>query len=240
MKAYIEIIAIICALYFLFDPSIARSQNIDNLNFEGLSPKAIELVEQKLKSVSSFDSLRTSIQEISEELLSNGYSYHQKEFELNGDANEIFSLYTSVSPSEIWSGPHNIFCFLFSREDQKFLTLNDQLPCIREGMQLFNVVDFLGPKFLFGMEIIKIDYDILRIEFAYLEGNISSGIQVLQFIQDGEHTIISHHSYYKSESNFRDQFIYPIFHDHVINEYHYRMEEFYNLSDRNIRYCSPY
>lgn len=117
MKAYLEIIAIICALYFLFYPSIARSQNIYNLNFEGLSPKAIELVEQKLKSVSSFDSLRTSIQEISEELLSNGYSYHQKEFELNGDANEIFSLYTSVSPSEIWSGPHNIFCFLFSRED---------------------------------------------------------------------------------------------------------------------------
>jgi hypothetical protein len=72
-----------------------------------------------------------------------------------------------------------------------------------------------------AFEIIAIDVLNREIIFSYVEGGKSQGEQSIQFIdtKDG-YTEIIHSTLFKSDSKFRDKFLYPKFHIKAINEFH--------------------
>jgi len=57
------------------------------------------------------------------------------------------------------------------------------------------------------------------IEFCYSKDNISQGIQRLLFAKEGDGTLITHRTWYKSSRGLRDKF-YPIYHSKCLNEFH--------------------
>jgi hypothetical protein len=72
-----------------------------------------------------------------------------------------------------------------------------------------------------GLEIISVDSVNRCIKFSYVKGNKSEGEQVIQFVSTEKgFTRIIHHTDFKSNSKFRDKYLYPYFHRLAINEFH--------------------
>jgi hypothetical protein len=101
---------------------------------------------------------------------------------------------------------------------------------------------FLKLKLMLGIfnipvafEIITVDEDNKIIEFSYIEGNKSIGVQQVKFIDHGDdQTEIIHTSYYKSDSHFRDKWMYPHFHKIIINDFHRNMRRLLDLKRQSI------
>ena len=60
---------------------------------------------------------------------------------------------------------------------------------------------------------------------TYGMNNTSHGKQTIQFIADGDKTIIKHTAYFKSKSTFRDKYLYPKFHVKFIDEFHANIQK---------------
>jgi len=140
---------------------------------------------------------------------------------------DVWNAYVQMAPSQIWQGPIVNFVVAIDRETQAVHYFDDHdVPYFKIGMMILNYLNFFGHYILVGHEVTAIDHLNKRIELAYLEGNTSSGKQILEFKQKGKRTIIKHISIYKSSSRFRDRFLYPIFHRLTANEYHHNMRGF--------------
>jgi hypothetical protein len=104
-------------------------------------------------------------------------------------------------------------------------------------------VYFLNLKILKGIcnipvafEIITVDTTEKIIEFSYIEGNKSSGVQQIKFCDFGnDSTQIIHTSYFKSDSDFRDKRLYPFFHKKIVNDFHRNMRKLLQLEKLNIK-----
>jgi hypothetical protein len=94
-------------------------------------------------------------------------------------------------------------------------------------------VYFLNLKIAHGLcnipvafEIINIDTEKKIIEFSYIEGNKSMGVQRIKFKELDDNQIrIKHVSYFKSDSNSRDKILYPFFHKKIVNDFHRNMRK---------------
>jgi hypothetical protein len=77
-----------------------------------------------------------------------------------------------------------------------------------------------------GLEIVNIDSTNKSITFSYLKGGKSRGEQTIYFVPTRKgHTEIIHQTAFKSNSFFRDRFLYPYFHRIAINEFHRNMKK---------------
>lgn len=156
------------------------------------------------------------------------YRKNEMTFLLKGDFTEIFEGYISADPSKSWNGRKISFGLLLLKFPGMIFYDHDQIKGIDLGQ-----IYFLNLKLLYGIyglpvafEIIKVDEENKIIEFSYLEGNKSVGLQQVKFIDMGdERTEIIHTSYYKSESRFRDKWMYPHFHKIIINDFHRNMRK---------------
>ena len=62
------------------------------------------------------------------------------------------------------------------------------------------------------------------IHLSYIDGGKSTGDQIIQIEETPEgYTKVIHTSAFKSDSNFRDKYLYPHFHTKILNEYHRNM-----------------
>lgn len=153
-------------------------------------------------------------------------------FFLKGDFTEIWKGYVSADPSKSWNGRKISFGLLLLKFPGMIFYDHDPV----NGVDLGQIY-FLNLKLLYGIyglpvafEIITVDEENRIIEFSYIEGNKSIGVQQVKFIDQGnEHTEIIHTSYYKSDSRFRDKWIYPHFHKIIVRDFHRNMRKL--LSD---------
>jgi hypothetical protein len=77
-----------------------------------------------------------------------------------------------------------------------------------------------------AFEIINIDPVERLIEFSYIDGNKARGKQTIQFTDNDDGRIrITHKSFFKSNSPFRDNLLYPYFHRKFIREFHRNMKQ---------------
>jgi hypothetical protein len=160
-------------------------------------------------------------------------SYRKKEmtFFLNGNLQAVWQGYVSANPSISWNGRKISFGLLLLRFPGGIFYNHDPIGGVDPGQ-----IYFLNLKLLLGIfgipvafEIITVDEDNKIIEFSYLEGNKSTGVQQVKFINFGDdRTEIIHTSYYKSDSHFRDKWMYPHFHKIIINDFHRNMRRLLN------------
>lgn len=153
-------------------------------------------------------------------------------FFLDGKLDDIWQGYMSASPSESWNGRKVSFGVLLQKFPNNIFYNQDPMTGVATGQ-----VYFLNLKVMKGIynlpvafEIITVDTTKRLIEFSYIEGNKSSGVQQIQFFDAGsERTKILHISYFKSASDFRDRWIYPPFHKKIVNDFHRNMRKLLNL-----------
>jgi len=149
------------------------------------------------------------------------YNFNSMTFEINLDLEPVWATYLNSDPKSTWSGKNIQFDFAYSKPRNKVYYKNDELPPIHEGMGFYIVLNIAGLKKVpVGIEITRIDHDNKVLEYTYLMENVSHGKQIVHFRTDfAGKTIIEHNTYFKSDSNFRDQ-LYPIFHEKLLEEFH--------------------
>ena len=160
------------------------------------------------------------------------FSKNEMTFYLKGNFDDIWQGYISENPSCSWNARKVTFGVLLQKFPNKISYNNDDIDGVFTGQ-----VYFLNLKVMKGIynlpvafEIITVDSVDRVIEFSYIEGNKSSGVQQIKFLEAGDsNTKIIHTSYFKSDSDFRDKWIYPYFHKKIVNDFHRNMRKLLDL-----------
>lgn len=164
------------------------------------------------------------------------YRKNEMTFFLKGNFQDIWQGYTSANLSDSWNGRKVSFGLLLRKFPGNIFYNHDPIMGVDTGQ-----VYFLNLKIMLGIcnlpvafEIITLDQGKKILEFSYIEGNKSIGVQQVKFVDiGGERTEIIHTSYYKSDSHFRDKWLYPFFHKIIVNDFHRNMRRLLSLKKQN-------
>lgn len=151
------------------------------------------------------------------------YNKNETTFYLNASLQNVWHSYLSIDPSKLWNNRSTSKGLMLQKSPAKIFYNKDSLAYTDIGQ-----VYFLNLKLLSGIYNIAVAFEIITIdtlerviEFSYIEGNHSLGVQQIKFIAVDEHsTKIFHTSYFKSNSDFRDKWLYPLFHRRVTKDFH--------------------
>jgi len=196
---------------------------LEETDFQQVSQRKIRfyIANQIQNNVLFISDIKPSIQK-GQDISS--YWMHEKTFQVHETLTKTWEKYATVDLRKIWSKKPVTFGLLLSKNENKAIYKNDPF----EGVEVGHVY-YLNLQFLRGVynlavafEILTIDENTKTIEFSYINDGVAKGLQTIQFIESetGETEII-HQSFFKSESNFRDRFLYPFFHKRFINNFHH-------------------
>jgi hypothetical protein len=156
---------------------------------------------------------------------------NEMKFFLNGCYTDIWQGYVSADPSISWDGRKISFGLLIPVNSGSIFYHHDPINGVESGQ-----IYFLKLKLMMGIYglpvafiMINVDEENKIIEFSYIEENKSIGVQQLKFLNlTDDLTEIIHTSYYKSDSKFRDRWMYPYFHKRIVNNFHRNMRKMLN------------
>lgn len=216
MKIFGTFVAIILCCR-LFSQASADDIDFDLIEYRQIKNYINQQKEDRVENLSDFKSSCASNSDLS------GYEIQKKEYILKAGLPIVWKSYTEANPAKTWDGKLVSFGLLISKKTNSIFYPGDDIPGIDTGQIIFLDLELLGGNFHLAMafEIINKDPENGIVEFSYLEGNKTLGIQRLKFTstEDG-YTKIVHSSYYKSPSKLRDKILYPYFHKRLINEFH--------------------
>jgi hypothetical protein len=215
----IPLIIILCSLSGLQ----VYSQSISPIILGDIHQKNVRkyIESRSIDKLADFSSIHPTWKKESNE---SDYYVIEREFVLKYKLSEVWKFYRESNSFQMWNGQSIRFGLLITKNSNQITYSGSQaFPSIDTGQ-----VYFLDVKLLKGIlnvplsfEIIRIDQEQKIVELSYIEHNISSGKQTLQFFDNGNgRTLIRHLSFFRSESAFRDEFLYPYFHEKFIKKFH--------------------
>jgi len=224
-------ILLICISVLFLSPLF--SQKHQKIILSDIPQKNIRryIVSRSIDKMDDFSGIHASWKKGSAE---SDFSVIEREFYMKFKLSDVWEFYRKASTYKMWNGRSIRFGLLISKRSNMVVYAgNTSFPAIDTGQ-----VYFLDVKLLKGIlnvplafEITKIDPDLKIVELSYIENNISTGKQTLQFFDRGDgHTRIVHLSYFKSESGIRDEYLYPYFHEKFIMEFHRNMRHLFRKS----------
>jgi hypothetical protein len=157
------------------------------------------------------------------------FNINEKIFYLKYSLPEVWECYSLGNPLKTWNGPCIGLGLLITKCTKSVKYARSSLfPEIDTGQ-----VYFLNLRLVKGLVNLPVAFEVINIdrirhllEISYLDDNISRGKQTIQFFDNGDgRTKIVHRSYFKSESWFRDDMLYPYFHKKFIKEFHRNMRQ---------------
>jgi hypothetical protein len=154
------------------------------------------------------------------------YREVEKKYLIKERINKVWDIYCSTSPALSWNGKIISFGVLFSKGADNVMYRNESYAGADTGQVVYVNLKLLGGLYNLAVafEIVDIDNVNKEIVFSYIEGGKSSGEQLIQFVDTKEgYTEIIHTTFFKSNSKFRDKFLYPPFHFKAIDEFHKNM-----------------
>lgn len=191
------------------------------------------IVEQQNQQIEYFSDLDVSVHQNDD--ISNFMNY-EKVFMVKANSDVVWDTYKYSCQTDVWDINRVSVGMLFSEKSQTVFYADQDFHGLAEGQ-----IYYLNLKILNGFynlpvvfEIITVDYENRLFEFSYLKGGKAQGKQTIQFedTEDGNTRII-HSSFVKSESKFRDKYLYPFFHNKIINEFHGNMRKMIAEISRN-------
>jgi hypothetical protein len=215
-----KLVALIFFLTIEFFCSAQTSMNEINFNQIGYKKIVAFITDQQEHNVSKITDIKPSCH--SNDDLSS-FEKQEKDYLIKENFSDVWANYLKASPTESWEGKHVSFGVLLSKQNNQILYRGDDFKSIDTGQVVFLNLRLLRGIYQLAMafEVINIDPIKGIIEFSYIEGNKSEGIQRLKFIPTPEgYTRIIHTSFYKSHSRLRDKIFYPYFHLRATNEFH--------------------
>jgi len=186
--------------------------------------KVRSLLKNQNLQVKSFSELSTSVHE-DDELLD--FKHFEKSYTVKENLDLVWDLYTFSCQADVWDLTKISFAMLYNDADQSLIYANQDCIGLQSG-QIF----YLNLKIMNGFynlpvsfKIVKVDHDNKSIELSYLKGGKTSGKQIIELIETEEgFTNIIHRSIVKGNSAIRDKYLYPYFHNKLINEFHANMK----------------
>ncbi|MDN4165679.1 hypothetical protein QWY31_09205 [Cytophagales bacterium LB-30] len=182
------------------------------------------IAQQKANDIHFFSEIKASVYNFNESI---HFRKHRRTYRLHDNTARVWEVYNMANPSESWKGKRVSFGLVCSKKDSALIYRNGAFNGLETGQVFYiNVGVMAGLENLaVAFEIVTIDPENKIIEFSYVKGGKSEGIQRLQFIEKRNgHTKVIHTSLFKSDSYMRDRFLYPFFHSKVIKEYHKNMK----------------
>lgn len=213
---------LICTFFICFLTS--AQDNILSINSNQIKFKKVRafIDQQKENKIIQFIDVKGSYNEAENET----YKKHHKSYLILKPLDEVWASYKSTSPAKSWNGKMLNFGCLISKKSNRVSYQNDDYEGAEEG-QVF----YVNLKLLKGLynlavafEVTKLSEEKHTIEYSYVHGGKTQGKQWMEMTSTPEgYTRISHHTLYKSASEFRDVLIYPYVHELAITEFHQNM-----------------
>jgi hypothetical protein len=221
LKAIILIIISGCSLLSAF------SQKPEPINLKEINQRKVRkyIVSREINLMPSFSSIHASWKKDTDE---SGFNINEKTYFLNYSLANVWDCYRHADPRKAWNKKSVRFGLLITKSSNTVsYASNAFFPEVDTGQVYFlnlRLVEGLF-KIPVAFEIITIDDKLQIMEYSYIDNNKALGKQSIRFFDTGDnHTRIVHRSYFKSNSSFRDNFLYPFFHKKVINDFHRNMK----------------
>jgi len=160
------------------------------------------------------------------------YSFHTTTFYYEQSIDSVWNAYKMINPTDAWKGKITHFGFAFNRKNGNFLYQEEAFEGLKEGQIQFLYLKYFGGLFKLNIahELIRLDEESKEMQFCYLKYGKSQGTQIITLETIGNLTKVTHNTYYKSESKFRDKRIYPYFHQKTIQELHANVGDLLEMS----------
>ncbi|MFK7947210.1 MAG: hypothetical protein AB8G11_06465 [Saprospiraceae bacterium] len=196
------------------------SAQTDNIDLERITPKKLKksLIEQELFKVDNIANLSPTCPHADDSI----HYYHNYTVFFDAPIDSVWTAYYTINPAEVWKSKIISFGFIYTRESDELFYKGETFNHLEEGQMLFLTLSFLGGIFKVNLaqELMQINEDAKRIQFCYVKYGKSQGTQILTLTEENGKTKVSHDTYYKSHSTFRDKRIYPYFHKITIRDLH--------------------
>ena len=206
--------------------------HLADIEFDKVGCEQVEhyVQDQIRNNTETFSDVKASLEPTAS---TNGFCFHEREYVIRDSLSKVWSFYVHTNPSVAWNASRFSFAMLFSKSDNQMIYPNGKVDGIDPGQVIYlNLNVFKIKKLATAFEITTVDDNRKVIEFSYVEDNITHGKQQLTFtkLRKG-YTKIIHRTYFKSESNLRDHFLYPYFHTRLTNTYHRNMKHLLKTSE---------
>jgi hypothetical protein len=213
---------IFCIVFISF--CATAQDNILSINFKEIKFKKVRefINRQKENKIINFEDVKGSYS-----LAENkSYKKHRQSYLIKKPIEEVWASYNSTSPAKSWNGKMLNFGCLISKKSNHISYKND----LYEGAEIGQVF-YVNLKLLKGLYNLAVAFEVTKlsdkdhtIEYSYVQGGKTQGKQWMTMSTTPEgYTRISHYTLYKSDSEFRDAFLYPYVHELAINEFHHNM-----------------
>ena len=206
--------------------------HLADIEFDKVGCEQVEhyVQDQIRNNTETFSDVKASLEPTAS---TNGFCFHEREYVIRDSLSKVWLFYVHTNPSVAWNASRFSFAMLFSKSDNQMIYPNGKVDGIDPGQVIYlNLNVFKIKKLATAFEITTVDDNRKVIEFSYVEDNITHGKQQLTFtkLRKG-YTKIIHRTYFKSESNLRDHFLYPYFHTRLTNTYHRNMKHLLKASE---------
>lgn len=150
------------------------------------------------------------------------FSTHQKRFTFDIPLNKLWRQYLITPPDQAWKGRLVDFGLCYAPQGEEVYLPFQNFPGLAVGQLHFLELNFLGiTEIAVGHQVSEINREQHFIKLCYLQGGESQGSQWIFLRELGpERTEVSHFTRYKSDSQFRDNKMYPLLHSWVISYFH--------------------
>lgn len=208
---------------------------INEVDLEQIHYKKLKksLVKHKLYLADNINKLASTCSELSDSI----YSFHTHTFYYDKSIERVWNAYKMINPSDAWNGKITHFGFAFDKGNGNFLYQKEAFNGLKEGQIQFLYLRYLGGlfKLTIAHEVTRLDETAKEMQFCYLKYGKSQGTQIIKIEKSGQLTKVTHSTYYKSKSKFRDKMIYPYFHQKTIEELHANVGKMMNNNNLEIR-----
>jgi hypothetical protein len=218
---------------FLGGEMVSAQLSLSNLDYTRIpQKKIISFVEEQKKTGRELFS--EFIPKCFREQDSARYHKISTSYIIRGKADDVWNEYLSIQPSQAYCGKIVDFGFLYSKDDDRILYKEDIFDKMKVGQLFFFNVKLLGGIRNLGIadEVTTIDNNLKLIRFCYIENGKTEGTQEIQLKNtDDGYTSVTHDTWYKSNSRFRDSMLYPFFHKRSVDEFHHAVREVFEKDE---------
>lgn len=152
-----------------------------------------------------------------------GYSKNTMTFLVKAAPDAVWNAYSKSSPKQCWGGKLVSFGVLFDSQEKPLVYADAPYGGMKVGQIIFIQLRLLKGlyKLAVAHKVVAVDDVRKRLQICYMKNGASEGSQFISLKETPEgFTEVTHDTYYKSKSKFRDRRIYPGIHEKVISEYH--------------------
>lgn len=183
------------------------------------------LNQQSEGSVTHFSQLKPTCEEPT--IDSNQYSLYSKTYVVKQRMADVWNTYLKASPTESWKTRKSAVGLVYDLSSDSLIYAKERLDGTQTGQVMYLHLKVLKGLYRLAtaLEVTDIKEDGNTIEISYVDHGVNEGKQWITMRETADgHTVVKHTSMIRSDSKFRDRYLYPFFHNKLINAFHRNMK----------------